>query len=472
MSIDVHEIPMRLLIINSNRYRQPVPVIPIGACMIAETARRLGHISHLLDLTFDRSPYKSIERIISDFNPDLIGFSVRNIDNIDFQNPVHFISEIRSWVQAARSLTDAPICIGGSGVMIAPEEMLRELGADYAFEGSGDRDLAPFLDQVISDRSIAHEPRIYSAEQLEPDMSLFPDMFAWIDWKRYRHHGSTIPIQTKRGCQYDCTYCTYPAIEGRKYLLADPGDVSSAFERMLHHGMNDFECVDNVFNAPREHAVQICESIIRSKIDLRLTALDLHPGYLDRELLDMMHRSGFRGIGITAESAADSVLEGLGKDFKAQDLWSTASMLRNFRIPCMWIFLVGGPQETASTLDETIRFIQEAVRPTDPVFITVGVRVYPGTRIQEIDAMTRADSLERKPLDTRFYFNPDLDIDYVIRTIRNLAERFPNVIDSTSISAATIRRIHYMAGRFGLHPPLWRYTSRLKRWMRALGVTI
>ncbi len=463
---------MRLLIINANRYRQPVPVIPIGACMIAETARRIGHTPHLLDLTFDRSPSTQIERTITDFKPDLVGFSIRNIDNIDYQNPWSFLSEFRGWIRTARSKTDCPICIGGSGVLIAPREMLRELDADYAFDGSGDRDLSLFLDQMSRNCVIGRESRVFSAARLEPDMSLYPELFAWVDRKRYRRHGATVPIQTKRGCRHTCTYCTYPLIEGTKYLLADPGDVGSAFERMIRDGLNDFEFVDNVFNSPREHAGEICEVIIRKGLNLRLTAMDLHPVYLDRELLDLMHRSGFRGIGITAESAANNVLEGLGKDFRNEDLWATASRIRDTLIPCAWIFLVGGPGETEATLDETCRFIREAIRPTDLVFITIGVRVYPGTGMQTIDSTIRADTQKSKPLDTRFYISPDLDIDHAVRTISNLAHHHPNVIDSTSISAHTIRRIHYLAGCIGLHPPLWRYTYRLKRWMRTLGVKI
>jgi hypothetical protein len=43
---------MNVLIINTNRNHFPMPVIPLGACMVAESAERAGHAVQLLDLAF------------------------------------------------------------------------------------------------------------------------------------------------------------------------------------------------------------------------------------------------------------------------------------------------------------------------------------------------------------------------------------------------------------------------------------
>ena len=53
---------MNILIINTNTTKFPTPVIPIGACMIAETAQRAGYRVRLLDLMFERDPLRAIQQ--------------------------------------------------------------------------------------------------------------------------------------------------------------------------------------------------------------------------------------------------------------------------------------------------------------------------------------------------------------------------------------------------------------------------
>ncbi|HEX9113776.1 MAG TPA: B12-binding domain-containing radical SAM protein, partial [Nitrospirota bacterium] len=52
---------MNVLIICTNRNKLPVPVLPSGACMIAEAAERAGHSVRLLDLMFQPDPLRAIK---------------------------------------------------------------------------------------------------------------------------------------------------------------------------------------------------------------------------------------------------------------------------------------------------------------------------------------------------------------------------------------------------------------------------
>jgi hypothetical protein len=49
---------MNILIINTNRTREPFSLIPIGACIVAEAAEHAGHKVRLLDLMFCKEPWK------------------------------------------------------------------------------------------------------------------------------------------------------------------------------------------------------------------------------------------------------------------------------------------------------------------------------------------------------------------------------------------------------------------------------
>ena len=84
---------MKVLMISTNRNRLPVPVMPAGACLVAEAVRRAGHEVRLLDLMFEPDPARAIGAAVCSFAPDVAGISMRNIDNNDMQNPRFYAAD-------------------------------------------------------------------------------------------------------------------------------------------------------------------------------------------------------------------------------------------------------------------------------------------------------------------------------------------------------------------------------------------
>src|ERR1039457_6709414 len=114
---------MKILLISTNRSTLPMPVMPIGACIVAHAAERAGHTVHLLDLMFTRDSLYDIESALSLRKPDVIGLSVRNIDNVDMRNPMFFLDNLQSMVTTIRSRTSAPIILGGAALGVMPEQI-------------------------------------------------------------------------------------------------------------------------------------------------------------------------------------------------------------------------------------------------------------------------------------------------------------------------------------------------------------
>lgn len=102
---------MNVLIIGTNQSVFPMPVMPIGACMVAEAAERAGHKVSVLDLMFERDPVRAIASALRKSNPDVMGLSVRNIDNNDMRGPMFYIPGLSLLVQSIRSRTEVPIVL-------------------------------------------------------------------------------------------------------------------------------------------------------------------------------------------------------------------------------------------------------------------------------------------------------------------------------------------------------------------------
>ncbi len=60
---------MNVFLVSTNRNHHPVPVMPIGACIVAEAAERAGHRVRLLDLMFCRDTEDALVYELAAFKP-------------------------------------------------------------------------------------------------------------------------------------------------------------------------------------------------------------------------------------------------------------------------------------------------------------------------------------------------------------------------------------------------------------------
>ena len=472
---------MDILIISTNHNKQPMPVMPVGACFVAEAAEKAGNRVKLLDLMFCGDPLNALASELQRSDYDLIGLSVRNIDNNDMQNPVEFFGDLPALTKVIRQKTEAPIVLGGSAISVMPEELLRYSNVQLAVLGDGEM-VFPELLRVLSDgknletvpgiatykNNVFRKTDLFSASLRS---CYIPDFHRWINIKAYLSNLSTVPVQSKRGCPYRCIYCTYPIGEGREYRLCEPESVVEGIKRSASSGLRDFEFVDNVFNSPYEHAMAICESFFRADLNVCLQSLELNPLFIDDDLLSAMERAGFVGIGVTAESASGVVLDSLRKGFTTEHVYDAAQVIGRHNLPCIWIFMLGGPNETEKTVRETLTFAEKCIRPQDVAFFNVGIRIYPGT---ELEYLAREQGILMIPkeemLKPVFYISPQLDIEWLTRELQANMDTHMNYISNDSLSLPYLTSIHRFGYRFGVKPPLWKHTRLIRRGLRFLGV--
>ena len=111
---------MRVLVVSTNRFQKPMPVLPYGACLVAESVKRSGHVARMVDLMFETNPTEVLKEALEQFNPEVVGFSVRNIDNNDMIHPVEFIEEANGLAALVRRNSSARLVLGGAAIPIMP----------------------------------------------------------------------------------------------------------------------------------------------------------------------------------------------------------------------------------------------------------------------------------------------------------------------------------------------------------------
>lgn len=472
----------RVLLVSANRERQPFPVVPNGVACVAAALEAAGHTVRVEDLCFTRHPLAGARQAVREFRPDVIGVGVRNIDNSDAVALRHYTPEAAALTDSLRAAAPgAPIIAGGAAFGVAPEALLDALRLDYAVAGDGERATVSVVGDLAAGRAPGDVPGVVRREagraRLTPpgagaDLDMLPaDTLArWLDLARYERHGGTVPIQTKRGCVFKCVYCTYLNVEGWGYRLRDPDAVAEEMVALRRTaGVRHFEFVDSTFNAPPRHATAVCEAIVRRGLRAHLDTTNFTPANAPSELLAAMHRAGFRWLGITAESASDPVLDRLQKGFDAARVHAVARDVEAAGMGVLWIFLVGGPGETPETLEDTLRFAEWRLSRGDAVYMTVGVRIYPGTTLQRIAVEEGIVAPDDPLLVPTFYQSERLPLAAAVARLKMFAARHPRFMFSADSRSRVLPWLTRAASVLRLPRPHWRYMGVFQRVARAVS---
>ena len=394
---------MRVLLISANTEMVPDPVYPIGPAYVGGAARAAGHEVETVDLCFEEDRCAAVVDRIRAFAPDVVGLSIRNLDNSAYPENRSYIEDYRALVGWVRSTTVAPVVLGGAGFTVMPTTVLEELRADFGVVGEGEQafpwllgklergePVTPgdgFLCQRVDGSVLVNgASRIKHLDEIGlPDRSLF-------DVARYYDRGGCANVQTKRGCCFDCVFCSYPLIEGSRVRSRSAEAVVDELEDLhARYGIRHVFFVDNIFNFPLPHAKRICEGIVARGLRIEWSGY-LNPRFVDEELVERMAASGCKGVEFGTDSGSPTMIANLHKEFDPDDLRRASELCHRHGIRFAHSLIFGGPGETRGTVDETLSLMEE-LRPTAVIAFT-GIRVLPGTGMVDValrDGMIDAD---------------------------------------------------------------------------------
>ncbi|MCA9594440.1 MAG: cobalamin-dependent protein [Myxococcales bacterium] len=489
---------MRVLLVNPNREHMPWPTIPVGLCTVASAAEAGGHEVRVLDLSFAKDLAAEVDQALS-WGPEVVGITIRNLDNCNFEMPEFFLTEVRDQIVKTlrRRAPEAVVVVGGSAVNVSPGDVFSYLEADYALVGEGEEAFVAFLSALSRGQDVGRVPGVLSAETKSPERlpvldtgrllpgepragrAVVKDLeravrsraFRWVDIPRYREAGTPYPIQTKRGCALKCVYCVYNNIEGHAYRLRDPADVVDEIEEAAAHGVTSFDFVDSTFNLPLSHARALCDELEKRKLGVDLSTMGLNPAGVTPELVASMKRAGFSSVMCTPESASETTLRTLGKGFSKKIVERAARALRQAELPTYWFFMLGAPEETIETVRETLAFCEEHIPAEHMVLFSTGIRVYAGTPLERLCKETGWFDADDPLFFPSWYFSPELDIDELYDTLAQASDRHPNWMTNAetvlSLRAATFMK---RAFRFvGWEGPFWLHLPKVFRVSGLLG---
>ncbi len=231
-----------------------------------------------------------------------------------------------------------------------------------------------------------------------------------------------MPVQTRRGCPMNCSYCSTAAIEG---CILRKRSVELVVEWMLGWtklGVRKFYFVDNTFNLPPSYAKSLCRMITDNECNTEWRCI-FYPVNVDEELIRLMASAGCEEVSLGFESGSELILHGMNKKFRPEDVRKSSDLMAKFGIRRMGFLLLGGPGETRESVMESLRFADSL--NLEMVKVTAGIRIYPQTALARAAVEDGIVSEDDDLLKPRFYMACGLG-DWLNQTVAEWISSRPN----------------------------------------------
>ena len=424
---------MRVLLISGNRETSgAMTPLPLGLACVAAATAQAGFEVCFLDLLRSPDWESATQHAIATLQPDVIGLSVRNIDDQTMMNTRFLLQPLKDLITLCRGACRAPIVLGGAGFSIFPESTLAYLGADMGIQGEGETAFPNLLSWLQRGRSGPPPAGVYLAESRQTHLPMamtgnldslpLPAAEAWLssglspEWR--------IPIQTRRGCARDCAFCSTGLIEGRQLRWRSAASVVDWLASYRAAGFRNFTSVDNTFNVPLAYAKELCRKIIDARLDIDWWG-QVYPKWVDRELVDLMAHSGCTQVNLGFESGSEPVLQLLNKQFTPVEVTEISAMFAAAGVKRNGFLMLGAPGETRQTVEESLAFAE--LLHLDALKVSVGIRIYPETALAARAVAEGIIDRDDDLLFPRFYMVPELR-DWLPQRVAGIAFGTPSAV--------------------------------------------
>jgi anaerobic magnesium-protoporphyrin IX monomethyl ester cyclase len=353
--------------------------LPNGALTSLAGNLDAHHRVSVADLVLAQSSVpQTVERLVRDLAPDVVGLSVMTFQRKTARNVVALVRALRP---------EARIVVGGYDPSLAPEEYMGpSSGVDFIVSGEGDQTFRELVRAFEAGSDLSHvagvsyrdgprfvknPPRHVShlADEVQP-----PKRGARV-LSGYTLLGRPIDVvETSRGCTYDCSFCSIIEMRGRNFhvwpverVIADIADAKS-------HGARAIFLVDDNITLNIARFKALCQAIIDAglnDIDFIVQAMTSAIANSGDELAALMRAAGFRYVFLGIENVLDDDLEFLKA--KAKNAYRekgktignattlACDVLHRHGMLIVGGLIVGSPGDTQASIEANLEFARRYV---------------------------------------------------------------------------------------------------------------
>jgi len=329
---------------------------------------------------------------------DVIGFS--GMFSGEWPVMRDLILEIR------KHFPDALFVAGGEHVTALPEYSLRDcLALDCLILGEGERTFLQLIESYEQtgsvqgvygvayidkngafNRDCTKPPRIDNIDEIPwPD---WPEGYLEKFWAAEKSYGISskrdMPFMFSRGCPYQCTFCSNPAMwTTSSYRLRDVDNIISEVKTYIErYDITSIQLYDLTAIVKKDWIVEFCNRVLKKGIKLNWSLPSgTRSEALDAETLGLLKQIGCNYLVYAPESGSHETLKLIKKRIKLEKLTESVMEAKRQGLIVRTNLIIGFPGESWADVFKTLMYgLKLSFKGVDevPIFI---FSPYPGTEI-------------------------------------------------------------------------------------------
>lgn len=350
-------------------------VMPLSLGYLKSNIDETKHNVKIFDCSLNPLRADTIEfkKMLMDFEPDIVGVSC--------WSPTY--NEGIRVLQVAKAINPKVITLmGGAHASSYPDAIMKNESVDYIFDGESELSFPVFLEEIKKEnpnlsivKGLIYRNKNENISKNEPekeenlDQIKFPDYdtmnlagYINLGYKFNTTIKQNAPVWVTRGCPYRCQYCSAPQLNGR-LIRAHSVEYMVNWVKYLYNekGIRQINIIDDNFTFDMKFAKEFCKAMI----DLNLK--DIHFGTpngiriqrTDKELLELMKKTGWINVVVAPESGSVSTLQRMKKDLDPKIIAPKVKEIKEAGLKVHGFFIIGYPGDTLEDIKETIKMIRE-----------------------------------------------------------------------------------------------------------------
>jgi radical SAM superfamily enzyme YgiQ (UPF0313 family) len=176
----------------------------------------------------------------------------------------------------------------------------------------------------------------------------FPNYTYFDSVQESKMHVKIYPILTSRSCPFKCSFCICSKVLGGKWRARSVENViEELVQAKYKYKTKKFSMVDDNWTLDMKRAKKICRKIIEKRLNFEwVPQSGMRADRIDRELLELMKKSGCSKLVFGIESGNKKVFENIEKGEKLEDIEKAVKLAKDVGVEVGGFFIVGLPYST------------------------------------------------------------------------------------------------------------------------------
>lgn len=296
--------------------------------------------------------------------------------------------------------SDIPVVWGGIHASIFPDQTLANEYIDFVVKGEGEETFLKLVQAIEKSGTYDKIPGLWYKENglakncgdsafcnLD-DFGYLP--YHMVDLESYLPvfmGRRTMYFETSRGCPNACTYCYNKSYNNRRWRPQSPTVVLKHLKEIVSEKrIKSFYMIDDNFFVDIRRAKEICEEIIKERLDIYWEAQGITVQSalkMDDDCLSILEKSGLKKVHFGAESGSERILKLVCKNIRVSDILAVNKKFKKYNIVLQYNFMSGLPSETTDDIKSTIKLCFDLMKENPKALISpiCPYTPYPGTEL-------------------------------------------------------------------------------------------